>query len=81
MQINILGGGPAGLYLALLLKQRKPRHAITVVERDGPHDTFGWGIVFSEKTLAFLDEHDHATCAAITRASEPWETVVIVDLP
>ena len=77
MKINIVGGGPAGLYFALLMKQADPRHAVTVVERDGPDDTFGWGIVFSEKTLNFLEEHDHATFAEITRASVPWEAVVV----
>jgi PPOX class probable F420-dependent enzyme len=77
MKINIVGGGPAGLYFALLMKQADPRHAVTVVERDGPDDTFGWGIVFSEKTLNFLDEHDHATFAEITRASVPWQAVVV----
>lgn len=77
MKINILGGGPAGLYFALLMKKLDPTHAITVVERDGPTDTFGWGIVFSEKTLSFLDEHDHETFVRITGASQSWEAVVV----
>ncbi len=77
MKINIVGGGPAGLFFALLMKQLDPAHIVTVVERDGPHATFGWGIVFSEKTLTFLDEHDHATYAAITRASQTWDSVVV----
>jgi anthraniloyl-CoA monooxygenase len=77
MKINILGGGPAGLYFALQMKQLDPAHAITVVERDGPDDTFGWGIVFSEKTLSFLDEHDHTTFTEITQASVPWDAVVV----
>jgi anthraniloyl-CoA monooxygenase len=77
MKINILGGGPAGLYFALLMKRQDPAHDITVVERDGPHDTFGWGIVFSETTLQFLDEHDHPTYAAISAASQHWDAVVV----
>ncbi|MCC6191471.1 MAG: TIGR03618 family F420-dependent PPOX class oxidoreductase [Anaerolineales bacterium] len=77
MKINVLGGGPAGLYFAILMQLQDPAHRITVVERDGPRDTFGWGIVFSETTLNFLDEHDHATYAAITDASQAWEAVIV----
>ncbi len=58
MRIHVLGGGPAGLYFALLAKRRDPRCRVRVVERDGPDDTFGWGIVFSDRTLGFLREHD-----------------------
>ncbi|MBI4770739.1 MAG: bifunctional salicylyl-CoA 5-hydroxylase/oxidoreductase, partial [Chloroflexi bacterium] len=78
MEINLLGGGPAGLYFALLMKKLDPAHQITVIERDGPDDTFGWGIVFSEKTLTFLDEHDYPTFVAITEACESWDDVVVV---
>lgn len=78
MKINVIGGGPAGLYFAILMKKLDPAHDITVVERDGPHDTFGWGIVFSEKTLAFLDEHDHETYTALSQASQSWDHVVVV---
>ena len=58
MKIRILGGGPAGLYFALLMKQRDPSHAITIIERDGPDDTFGWGIVFSDQTFEYLRDSD-----------------------
>ena len=75
MRINVLGGGPAGLYFALLMKERDSRHAITLFERDGPDDTFGWGIVFSERTLAFLKEHDLESYTQITRAAETWDNV------
>ena len=75
MRITVVGGGPAGLYFALLMKQRDPAHAITILERDGPDDTFGWGIVFSERTLAFLEAHDAETYRAITRAAETWDHV------
>jgi anthraniloyl-CoA monooxygenase len=78
VKINILGGGPAGLYCALLLRQRDARHEITVVERDGPDDTFGWGIVFSDRTLGFLRDHDATTHAAIARVAQSWDDVVVV---
>jgi len=78
MEITILGAGPAGLYFAILTKKRDPAHRITIVERDGPKDTFGWGIVFSERTLGFLREHDQETYTAITRASEKWEGAACV---
>ena len=51
MNIVCIGGGPAGLYFALLMKQQDPAHEITVVERNRPYDTFGWGVVFSDQTL------------------------------
>ncbi len=78
MKINVLGGGPAGLYFALLAKRREPSHRVTVIERDGPDDTFGWGIVFSDRTLAFLRERDEPTYAAITAASQTWDNVDVV---
>ncbi|HET7876227.1 MAG TPA: TIGR03618 family F420-dependent PPOX class oxidoreductase [Methylomirabilota bacterium] len=78
MRINILGAGPAGLYFAILLKKRDPSHRITIVERDGPHDTFGWGIVFSDRTLAFLKDQDAPSYAAITEASQTWDNVDVV---
>jgi anthraniloyl-CoA monooxygenase len=78
MRINVVGGGPAGLYLAILMKKVDPGHAITIFERDGPHDTFGWGIVFSDRTYGFLKDHDKPTYAAITAASETWDNVDVV---
>ena len=77
MKINIIGGGPAGLYFAILMKKLDPAHDITLVERDGPNDTFGWGIVFSDKTFAFLRENDEATYADLTRAAQTWDDVVV----
>ena len=78
MRITILGGGPAGLYFALLMKQRDPAHAVTIVERDGPDDTFGWGIVFSDQTFDYLREGDAPSFHAITSACEKWDNVDIV---
>ncbi len=78
MKINILGGGPAGLYFAILMMRRDPSHRITVVERDGPDDTFGWGIVFSDRTLAFLRDKDEPTYTAITATCQTWDNVDVV---
>jgi anthraniloyl-CoA monooxygenase len=78
MKINIIGGGPAALYFAILMKKLDHRHAITILERDGPHDTFGWGIVFSDRTFSFLKDNDSETHTAINAAAETWENVDVV---
>ena len=78
MRITILGGGPAGLYFALLMQRLEPSHEITVFERDGPDDTFGWGIVFSDQTFEYLRESDAPSCEAITAACERWDNVDVV---
>jgi anthraniloyl-CoA monooxygenase len=51
MKIVCIGGGPAGLYFGLLMKKLDPSHDVTVVERNKPYDTFGWGVVFSDATM------------------------------
>src|SRR5215467_10025378 len=58
MRIVCIGGGPAGLYFALLMKRQDPGHQITVVERNRPYDTYGWGVVFSDQTLGNLQVAD-----------------------
>jgi anthraniloyl-CoA monooxygenase len=78
MRINVIGGGPAGLYFAILMKVADPGHDITVFERNGPDDTFGWGVVFSGKTLANLRAADSETHAAITGTFEAWDNVDVV---
>ncbi len=78
MKIVCIGGGPAGLYFALLMKQQQPAHEITVLERNGPDDTFGWGVVFSDKTLAYLRDNDEPSYQAITRAFATWDNVDVV---
>src|SRR5689334_3456949 len=78
MKINIIGGGPAGMYFAILMKQADVTHDITLYERNGPDDTFGWGVVFSGKTLANLRAADEASHAEITRDFEAWDNVDVV---
>jgi anthraniloyl-CoA monooxygenase len=78
MKINVIGGGPAGLYFAILMKQAQPAHTITIYERNGPDDTFGWGVVFSGKTLANLKRADELSHAEITRDFQAWDNVDVV---
>lgn len=78
MKINIIGGGPAGMYFAILMKQADSAHEITIYERNGPDDTFGWGVVFSGKTLAALRQADGPSHAEITRDFESWDNVDVV---
>jgi anthraniloyl-CoA monooxygenase len=78
MKISIVGGGPAGLYFALLMKKQNAGHDVTVFERNGPNDTFGWGVVFSDKTLSYLKENDEQSYAAITERFETWDNVDVV---
>ena len=75
MKIHIIGGGPAGLYFAILMKKGDPAHEITIHERNGPDDTFGWGVVFSGKTLANLKEADEDSFQLITNSFQTWDNV------
>ena len=78
MKINIIGGGPAGLYFAILMKKISAAHEISIYERNGPDDTFGWGVVFSGKTLANLRAADEESHAEITKQFEAWDNVDVV---
>ena len=74
MKIVIVGGGPGGLYFALLMKKRIPRYDVTVYERNRADDTFGFGVVFSDETLDNLMDYDRAIRTAPSRASSPIGT-------
>lgn len=75
MKIVCIGGGPSGLYFALLMKQNNPAHDITVVERNKPYDTFGWGVVFSDATMDNMQLQDPATAAEIRQAFNHWDDI------
>ena len=75
MRIVCIGGGPAGLYFALLMKKLHPDHSITVVERNKPYDTFGWGVVFSDATMEAMKIWDPKTAAEIQSAFNHWDDI------
>jgi anthraniloyl-CoA monooxygenase len=75
MKIVCIGGGPAGLYFALLMKQLDPGHDITVVERNKPYDTFGWGVVFSDATMDNMRAWDRPTADTIQEAFNHWDDI------
>ncbi len=77
MDITIIGGGPAGLFFSLLMKRRDPAHRITLLERNGPDDTFGWGVVFSDETLNNIAAADPESYAEITRSFAHWDAIDI----
>lgn len=72
-----IGGGPAGLYSALLLRRLWPGCRITVVERNRPYDTFGWGVVLSDQTLANLREADGPSARLIGDAFNHWDDIEV----
>jgi anthraniloyl-CoA monooxygenase len=72
-----IGGGPAGLYFAILMKKADPAHDITVLERNRPDDTFGFGVVFSDATLEHFAAADPESHADIARALAHWDDIDI----
>jgi len=75
MKIVCLGGGPGGLYCSILAKKANPSWDITVVERNRPDSTFGWGVVFSNKTMDGFREADPETHGAITKSFRHWDDI------
>lgn len=78
MHIAILGAGPAGLYLAYLIKRRRPEADVSIVEQNPADATFGFGVVFSDRALEFLREDDQETYAAIVPQMESWNDIAVV---
>ena len=77
MKINVIGGGPAGLYFAILYKKAWPQAQITVYERNRPDDTFGFGVVFSDQTLETFQKYDLESYRSITQNFAYWDDIEI----
>ena len=75
MKIVCIGGGAAGLYFALLMKRHNAAHDITVVERNKPYDTFGWGVVFSDATMSNMRRCDRQTADEVQQAFNHWDDI------
>src|ERR1700745_556445 len=75
MKIVCLGGGPAGLYFSILAKKARPSWDVTVIERNRPDDTFGWGVVFADKPMDGFKDVDAETHCEITRAFRHWDDI------
>ncbi len=78
MKIVCVGGGPAGLCFALLMKKLDPTHDIQVVERNRPYDTFGWGVVFSDATMNNLRKWDEKVAGEIEIAFNHWDDIEVL---
>jgi anthraniloyl-CoA monooxygenase len=77
MKVNVIGGGPAGLYFAILYKKAWPQAQITVYERNRPDDTFGFGVVFSDQTLETFQKYDLESYRSITENFAYWDDIEI----
>ncbi|MEM1024206.1 MAG: bifunctional salicylyl-CoA 5-hydroxylase/oxidoreductase [Myxococcota bacterium] len=78
MRVACMGGGPAGLYLGISLKLRDPKHEVTVIERNRPNDTFGWGVVLSDETLENLKQNDPVSAELIRQHFAYWDDIAVV---
>ena len=77
MKIAVIGGGPAGLYFAILMKKQRPAAEITVYERNRADDTFGFGVVFSDATLDNFERYDLPSYRRITQEFAYWDDIAI----
>jgi anthraniloyl-CoA monooxygenase len=77
MKIGIVGAGPAGLYFALLMKRQHPDYQIQIVEQNPAGATYGWGIVFSDRALNFLEASDPASYTDLRAHMQSWDDQII----
>lgn len=75
MKVNVVGGGPGGLYTAILLKKRHPDWSVSLYERNPRGATYGWGVVFSDRTLDALRDADATTSTQITESFVLWDAI------
>ena len=75
MNIACIGGGPASLYFAILLKKRHPSAEIDIYEQNKSDDTFGWGVVFSDETLGNFEEADPESMRRIRENFAYWTDI------
>jgi len=78
VRVLCVGGGPAGLYFALLHKTARPADHVVVVEQNRADATYGWGVVFSDKALAFLEGGNAKFLADLTNRLESWDDLTVV---
>ena len=78
MRTAVIGAGPAGLLLGLLLKRRHPQDELLVLEQNPPGATFGFGVVFSDRAMDFLRNYDAPTADLIMRQMETWSDMTLV---
>ena len=72
MKITCVGGGPAGLYFAVVAKLRDPGREVEVVERNPPGTTYGWGVVYWDSLRLALHRTDSASAREIAARSVTW---------
>ena len=77
MDIVCVGGGPGGLYAAILLKQANPSWRVAVHERNPADTTYGWGVVFSQQTLSRLAQADPSSYEALRASVQPWHDLSV----
>ena len=76
MKIEVIGGGPAGLYFSLLMKKADPSHQIKIYEQNQADDTFGFGVVFSAETLGHFRDYDPVSYDRIRETFAYWDDIV-----
>src|SRR6202011_45363 len=75
LRIVCIGGGPAGLFFSIVMKSARPDAEIVVLERNRAHDTFGWGVVFSDQTLGNIAAADPVTYERVVENFVHWDDI------